>query len=313
MLTVVLSVMAAFCNAASAVLARLANVAAPEGQRSGWRLGWFLVRQPVWLVGQAFGVAVFVLTGVALYFGALAVVQPLLVLELIFVLALRRFRLREAIPVKSWYAASAICLGLGGFLAVADINGGTRRPHAIEWITVVLVWGAVAGLFILAGRRGSPARRAACLAVAAGVVWSVDASFVKQATDTLQLYGFFGLFVHWPIYALLFSSSSGIVLTQAAFQVGPLWASQPAMLIADPLASIILGVQIFGEHFRSSTPAIIGQALALTAMCLGVVFMSRWAPPTMEPVSEDVLRILRYGHRATTQPPNDRLHRARPR
>lgn len=62
-LTVLFAVAAAFCNALSSVLARLVNVAAPEGQSSGWRLGWYLIRQPVWLVGQAFGVGVFALTG----------------------------------------------------------------------------------------------------------------------------------------------------------------------------------------------------------------------------------------------------------
>ena len=81
-------------------MARLAGVAAPEGL-SRWRLGWYVVRQPVWLVGQAFAVGVFVLSGGALYFGELAVVQPLLVVELIFALALREFRLHDVIPVKS--------------------------------------------------------------------------------------------------------------------------------------------------------------------------------------------------------------------
>ncbi|MBV9421817.1 MAG: hypothetical protein JOZ98_02820, partial [Solirubrobacterales bacterium] len=70
MLTVICALGAAFCNASWAVMARLAGVAAPKGQ-SRWRTGWYLVHQPVWLVGQAFAVGVFVLSGVALYFGEL--------------------------------------------------------------------------------------------------------------------------------------------------------------------------------------------------------------------------------------------------
>ncbi len=300
MLTVICALGAAFCNASWAVMARLAGVAAPKGQ-SRWRTGWYLVHQPVWLVGQAFAVGVFLLSGVALYFGALAVVQPLLVVELIFALALREFRLHDAIPLRSWYAATLVCLGLGAFLAVAHFHGATHAPKTTEWAAVLAVWGLAAAALLLVGRRGSPARRAGCIGAAAAVVWSVDASFVKQLTETLQQHGFLGAFDHWPLYALVISGILGAVLTQAAFNAGPLSASQTALLIVDPLASIILGVLIFGERLDSTAPAVIGALSALLVMCAGIVLMSRWAPPSMEPIDGDPLTIMRYGRTPTTQ------------
>jgi hypothetical protein len=299
-LTVICALGAAFCNASWAVMARLAGVMAPKGQ-SPWRTGWYLIHQPVWLVGQAFAVGVFVLSGVALYFGALAVVQPLLVVELIFALALREFRLHDAIPLKSWYAASLICLGLGAFLGIAHFHGATHLSKTREWATVLPVWSLVAAVLVLVGRRGSPARRAGCIGAAAAVVWSVDASFVKELTQTLQQHGFLGAFDHWPLYALVISGIVGAALTQAAFNAGPLSASQPALLIVDPLASIILGVLIFGERLDSTVPAEIGAVSALLVMCAGIVLMSRWAPPSMEPIDGDPLTIMRYGRRATTR------------
>ncbi len=300
MLTVMCALGAAFCNASWAVMARLAGVAAPEGQ-SRWRTGWYLVHQPVWLVGQAFAVGVFVLSGVALYFGELAVVQPLLVAELIFALALREFRLHDVIPVKSWYAAGLVCLGLGAFLGVANFHGGARNPRAVEWAAALSVWSFVAAVLVVVGQRGSPARRAACLGAAAAVVWSVDASFVKKLTETLQHHGILGVFDHWPLYALVVSGILGAVLTQAAFNAGPLSASQPVLLIVDPLASIILGMLIFGERLDSTVPALIAAVSTLAIMCVGVVLTSRWAPPSMEPIPGDPLTIMRYGRRATTQ------------
>jgi hypothetical protein len=297
-LTVICALGAAFCNASWAVMARLAGVAAPEGQ-SRWQMGWYLVHQPVWLVGQAFAVGVFVLSGVALYFGALAVVQPLLVAELIFALALREFRLHDVIPPRSWYAAGLVCFGLGAFLAIAHFHGGTHIPKAPEWAAVVLVWGLVAAVLVLAGQRGSPARRAGCIGAGAAVVWSVDASFVKQLTEVLQHHGFLGAFDHWPLYALVVSGILGAILTQAAFNAGPLSASQTALLIVDPLASIVLGVLLFGERLDGTVPAVTGAVLALLVMCVGIVLMSRWAPPSMEPIAGDPLTIMRYGRRAT--------------
>lgn len=300
LLSVIFALAAAFCNASSSVLARLANVAAPEDQSSGWRLGWYLIRQPVWLVSQGFGLAVFILTGLALYFGQLAVVQPVLVVELIFVLALRQFRLREAIPSKSWYAASLICIGLAAFLAVASAHGQARVPGALAWVIALSACSAGTVMLVLAGRRGSPAWRAGCLGAAAGVVWSVDASFVEQTTNTLALHGWLGMLTHWSLYALAITGILGISLTQAAFRVGPLSASQPTMLIVDPLVSITLGVQLFGERLHHTSADVTGLALALVVICVGVVFMSRWAPPSMEMIDEDPFEVMRYGRTPAT-------------
>ena len=281
-------------------MARLAGLGVPEGT-SRWQTARYLIRQPVWLVGQAFAVGVFVLSAVALYFGELAVVQPLLVVELIFTLALREFHLHEDIPLKSWYAAGLVCLGLGAFLGLANIHGGLRVPKPLDWAAALSVWSVVAAVLVVTGQHGSPVRRAACLGAAAAVVWSVDASFVKQLTDVLHQHGVVGVFVHWPLYALIVTAILGGVLTQAAFDAGPLSASQPALLIVDPLASILLGVLIFGEHVHSTPPALIGAVCGLLIMCVGVVLTSRWAPPSMEPIEGDPLTIIRYGRRPTTQ------------
>jgi hypothetical protein len=42
------------------------------------------------------------------------------------------------------------------------------------------------------------------------------------------------------------------VLTQAAQQEGPLRVSRPLIVIVEPLASIALGIWLFGEHFEGS-------------------------------------------------------------
>jgi hypothetical protein len=74
----------------------------------------------------------------------------------------------------------------------------------------------------------------------------------------------------------------GTVLLEAAFAAGPLAASQSALLIVDPLASIAIGIELFGEQLRSSPLAIVLQILFLGGMFAGVVLLSRWAPPEME-------------------------------
>src|SRR5664280_372534 len=82
------------------VVQRLAHVSAPPEVSTGWRKALYLFRQPLWLLGLLFLVGTFVFTATALYFGQIALVQPVLLVELIFMLALRRFWLRDQIAVR---------------------------------------------------------------------------------------------------------------------------------------------------------------------------------------------------------------------
>ena len=88
-MAVLFALLSAFATATTAVLQRLASVSQPETS-GGWRTVLALVRDPRWLLGLVFFGGTFVFQAIALYFGQLAVVQPILVTELIFTLALRR-------------------------------------------------------------------------------------------------------------------------------------------------------------------------------------------------------------------------------
>lgn len=278
-LTVLFALLAALSNGSTSVLQRVANVSAPAGLDGWWAHTKYLLRRPLWLLGLLCLIGTFVFTAVALYFGQLTVVQPIYVTELIFTLALRRLWLRDEIPTLSWVAAAILCAGLAGFLLVARPSPTDRSTTAGEWALVLVASGIVVGLLVLVARGGSPVRRAALFGAAAGLVWSVDAGVVKAATQVLQRDGWSGLFLHWPVYVLAVSGMLGTLLVQGAFKVGPLGASQPAMLIVEPLAGIAVGVILFGERLANSPAAIAGEVGALAVMAVGVLLVSRWAPP----------------------------------
>ena len=71
----------------------------------------------------------------ALYFGPLAVVQPVLVLELIFTLGFRAFLLHDGIAARTWSAALMICVGLAAFLVVGPRTEApmSRTPGSGSW------------------------------------------------------------------------------------------------------------------------------------------------------------------------------------
>ncbi len=280
-MSVLFALLGAFSQALTSVLQRLANVSGSEEGRSGWGTAKYLMRHPMWLLGMVTMGGTFVFTALALYFGQLATVQPLLVTELIFTLALRVVWLRDPIARRTWSAAALLCAGLAGFLVVANPQEGHHHPSFRSWAIALGSRGLVVVVLLVLSRRGSPARRAALLGAAAALVWAIDAAFVKAATEVLAHHGWSGLFVHWPVYGVVVTGVLGTVLLESAFTAGPLAASQSALLIVDPLASIAIGIELFGEQLRNAPVAIFLQAVMLCAMFTGVVLLSKWAPPEM--------------------------------
>jgi len=283
---IVFATLSALSSACGAVLQRFAAVnqasMTSTAAKPRWRAAIDLVRQPAWLFGTLFLVGTFGFQALALYFGPLALVQPILVLELIFTLAVRVFWFHDPVAGRTWGAAMAICAGLGAFLVTAAPGEGDAVPGAGAWLMAVLTRGLAVGVLLLLARRGSPGRRAALYGAATAVVWSLDAAFVKASVDTLAHGGLLTLITSWPLYAMIVTGLLGMALLQAAYAVGPLASSQASMLIVDPIASIVLGAELFGERLRMTPGYAAGSVLALLVLAAGVIALSVWAPPVME-------------------------------
>jgi len=178
-------------------------------------------------------------------------------------------------------AAALTCASLSVFLAMSEPEGGTYYPDSSAWVTGA--WGAVgvAAVLALLGTRGTVTYRTALLASAAAVMWALVATLVKTMTDTLAEFGVWGMFAHWPVYALAGVGLGAEVVHQTTLRAGPLSVSQPLLVIVNPIVSIALSVWIFQEHFTSDVARLAVGAVAFAAMCGAVVALARTAPPTM--------------------------------
>jgi drug/metabolite transporter (DMT)-like permease len=254
----------------------------PAANRGFIRVALYLVASPLWLLGELALVGAFVFQALALYDGQLSVVQALLVTELVFALVLRQFWIGQHIAPAAWASAGLVCVGLALFVAMSEPQDGHPVPTSKAWLSAVLVFGLGAAALALVARTGSPVRRAACYGTAAAIVWSLEAAFIKAATDSLSAFGVLGTLERWPVYAVVFGGISGTLLMQAALHVGPLSVSQPLVVTVDPFVSIILSVWIFGEHFSDSPTRIVIGVLAFCVMAAGVVLLSMTAPPNIE-------------------------------
>jgi hypothetical protein len=280
-LTVVFALAAALSNAIHLMTQHTASAGVTHEHRN-WHLVRYLIRQPLWLLGWAAAAGGFVFQAIALHGGQLAVVQALLVTELVFALLLRRFWVRQHIAKTAWTAALVTCGALVVFLATAEPHGGHERPDPVDWIFASAVFGGIVAVLTLLARWGSPSRRAALYAIAASITWALMAAFIKATTDVLTNRGVLGTLQHWPLYALIIAAIVGSVLQQAALQVGPLSISQPLIVVVDPAVAIVLSVWIFDERFTVSTLQKLVAAAAFCVMAVGVAVLSRAAPTDLD-------------------------------
>ncbi len=208
-------------------------------------------------------IAAFVFQALALHNGLISVVQPVLATELVFVLVLRWFWIHQSIRLVTWSAAAVTCVGLTVFIAAGQPGGGNPTPTGQHWFTAGLACCAAGAVLAVLARWGSPSQRATLYGSACAVMWALVATFIKATTDTLTQFGVGGMFTHWPIYALAVGSVAALFLEQAALQVGPLRASQPFIVIVDPIVSIALSLWLFAEHFTSDSAVLAVAAVGL--------------------------------------------------
>jgi hypothetical protein len=279
-MTIFFALLAALCNALNVIAQHLGSITSAEKSK-GWRFLVALLKNPMWLAGWGALAGGFVFQAFALHDGQLSVVQPLLVTELVFALALRRLWLRQPIRGITWSAAALTCVSLSVFLAISEPQGGTQYPESSAWATGA--WGSVGVAVVLAllGMRGSVVRRTALLASAAAVMWALVAVLVKTMTDTLTEFGVGGMFAHWPVYALAGAGLGAEVFHQTTLKVGPLSVSQPLLVIVNPIVSIALSVWIFQEYFVPDAARLAVGSVAFAAMCGAVFLLTRTAPSTM--------------------------------
>jgi drug/metabolite transporter (DMT)-like permease len=279
---IIFALLAALCNAVSVTTRHVASVADPH-RSAGWRLIIYLLRNPVWLLGWAAQAGAFVFQALALHNGQVSVVQPLLVVELVLTLVLRRVWIHQAIRPAAWVGGGLAGLGLGVFLTASEPQGGHLTPASGHWAAAIIACAVGVAVLMALGGLGGAGLRAALWGSAAAIAWALVAAFIKTTTDTITQFGVGGMFTHWPVYALAVTGLAGVLLEQWALQAGPLRVSQPFLVIVDPLVSIVLSMWLFGEHFDHDTTTVAVAVAAFAVMCAGVVLLTQTAPATMDP------------------------------
>jgi drug/metabolite transporter (DMT)-like permease len=276
---VLLAVIASLCTATSSVCQRLGARDAATSDRFDIWLIFRLVRRPIWLLGIGSMILGFAFQVTALRYGPLALVQPLLALELIFVFGYMAFIGSRRVQRRDWLAAVAMSAGLCLFLLVASPAGGQQHaPARLWWIAGLGTLAAVVAALAVTsglGRKSppSPARRAAVLGATTGTAWGFVAAVIKEFSSHLGQ-GIGAIVSNWSPYVLICVGAATLLLASQALAAGPLAASQPGFTILDPLVATLLGIFLFSEHIQNSLPHLLGEVAGLALLAAGVSVLS---------------------------------------
>jgi len=298
---ILLAIAASVCTATASLCQRKG---ARSTQTAGFdaRLLVRLARQPAWLLGIAAMIGGFIFQITALRYGDLALVQPILAAELLFVFGYLAIAGSRRVTGRDWLAAAAMAAGLGVFLRLAAPSGGRLHASGSSWllaglVTASVVVAALAVAFGLGRRPGAPrGRRAAVLGAATGISWGFMAAVIKELSSHLDD-GVGDIFSSWSLYLLIVAGAATMLLASHALAAGPLAASQPGFTILDPLSASLLGLFLFGEHIQTGVLDLAVQALALALIVGGVSALSH----SHLIVGEDEPPSVRAGEFATSR------------
>ncbi len=277
---ILFAVMASFCTATASVCQRIGARSSETAGFDIW-LVFRLARRPIWLLGVGSMIGGFLFQLTALRFGPLALVQPILAVELLLVFGYMavagagRVRVRR----RDWLAAAVMSAGIAVFLLLASPSGGRLHAPGPAWLFAGLI---TLGLVILAlalafghGSRSvtTRSRRAALLGCATGISWGFVAAVIKELSSHIDD-GVGAVFSNWSLYVLLAVGAATMLLASHALAAGPLAASQPGFTVLDPLSAGLLGVFLFDEHIRTGVLDLAGEALALAVVIAGAWILS---------------------------------------
>jgi drug/metabolite transporter (DMT)-like permease len=280
-LAILLALAASVCTATSSVCQRLGarhlEQSGHQDEANGFD-AWLVFRlatQPVWLLGFFCMLAGFAFQISALHFGPLALVQPILAVELLLVFGFLALRAEKAHRAgwREWGAALAMSAGISVFLRAAAPTGGQEHAPALSWWISGLAALAGVAVAVTAVRRGSPTRRAAGLGIATGIAWGFVAAVIKELSSRISD-GPAAIFGSWSVYVLIATGIGAMLLASHAMAAGPLAASQPGFTIGDPVVAILLGTFLFREHLGTSPAALAAEVTGLIVLALGVWTLS---------------------------------------
>ncbi len=233
-----------------------------------------LLRQRRWLAGVSLDAFSFMIQGIGLAFGPLALVQPLAATDVLFALPMIARRYRRRLTVRDVTGAATVTAGVCVFLVVSPPTSGSSAPGLTAWLPVLAAVAALAAVSGAAALRVRGRAQVIWLAAAAGIVYGLLDALTKASVDLLTSHGA-GVLLAWEPYGMLAAAVVGGAFGQSAFGAGALALSLPVIDTLEPVTAVVIAATIFNERLASSA-VLLGVQLAGGALAaVGIALLSR--------------------------------------
>lgn len=276
-LAVLFGLLTALSNAVAVTAQHVASQR-ERGRRHGWARLRFVLRQPLWWAGGLGLVGSLLFQALALNFGSLSLVQPLLISEIVLALVLRRLFAGQSISPASWWAGSLTVLALGLFLILAHPGRGSTSATPAAWREVLVGAASAMALLVVVAVKRSERVAAGCWGTITAIAWALEATLIRSTTQSIVGHGYLGALTHWPLYGFALVGIIGLAAEQTALHVGPLSVAQSCIVIVDPLVSILFGVLLFHEAWPRAGATLGASIAALVVVMLGAGVLMRTVP-----------------------------------
>ena len=252
--------------------------------KSGGLLSWTvlmeLVTSGLWWLGIVSMTIGQTSSSVALQFGPVSTVEPVLVASLLVAFVISAVSSDHRPRWQEMAGPAILIAALVVFLTVASPTQG-KQPDP-DWQAILIATAAagvlallVAGSGKLLASRTEPVVECTLLAVGAGVMYGLQDAATRGAIVFSHHHKLIAL-IHtmWP-WVLLASATAGVLLTQASFRAGRLDWALPPTAAAQPIAGIVIGVVLLGDHLAATGLALAFESLSLVAMLGGVLLIGQ--------------------------------------
>lgn len=226
-----------------------------------------------WFVGAVVSAVAFALQVAALVFGSVLLVQPLIVLSVLFELLFEAWRTKRSPGRRQWAFAAAVAAGVAALVVFA--RPVPARMGRQEWVLDVAVFGFLAVLLVLyqVARRTTGDTSGVLFGLISGALFGLVAVQINGLSAHLDDVA--SVARNPSLYVCIASAGCAIAAQQRAFAGSRLRASYPAMVAGEPVVSMALSMAVVGEKLSShSLGSYVGVA-GLVVMVVGVVGLAR--------------------------------------
>lgn len=271
--SVICALLAAVMFAFAAVMQQESTLTVPSDRSLSPHLLLDLLKRPKWVLGGLSMVGGFGLQAVGLAFGPVALVQPIVVLELAFAIPFGILRRHRHAGIREWAGILAVMAGIAIFLLSADPGGGVQNPPTTQWIESLVPVGLVAAACVAVGSTRHGPTRAMFLGSAAGLAFGVLSVLTKAVTHLLSTDAL-RAFYTWQVYVTIGVGIVALTVSQSAYQAGPLAYSMPFVGVLEPLVAVVIGDVVLGEAVQLTAGEFALELAAAAVACLGIILLT---------------------------------------